>query len=82
MNLEGIATEARVAGDNVTFDMTKSLDPFWFLLIAVSGWMNQQQLQLIDYLREENRVLRQQLGKSDHGSTMSSAADWLPRPRD
>ena len=42
--------------------MTKSLDPFRFLLIAVSGWMNQQQLQLIDYLREENRVLREQLG--------------------
>jgi hypothetical protein len=38
--------------------MTKSLDPFR-LLIALSGWMNQQQLQLIDYLREENRVLRE-----------------------
>jgi hypothetical protein len=25
--------------------------------------MNQQQLQLIDYLREENRVLREQLGQ-------------------
>ena len=43
--------------------MTKSLDPFRFLLIALSGWMNQQQLQLIDYLREENRVLREQMGK-------------------
>ena len=43
--------------------MTKSLDPFRFLLIAVSGWMNQQQLELIDYLRGENRVLREQLGK-------------------
>jgi hypothetical protein len=43
--------------------MTKSLDPFRFLLIAVSGWMNQQQWQLIHYLREENRVLREQLGK-------------------
>jgi len=29
---------------NVTFDMTRSLDPFRFVLIAVSGWMNQQQL--------------------------------------
>ena len=27
--------------------MTKSLDPFRLLLIAVCGWMNQQQLQLI-----------------------------------
>jgi len=43
--------------------MTKSLDPFRFLLMALSGWMNQQQLQLIDYLREENRVLREQLGE-------------------
>jgi hypothetical protein len=43
--------------------MTKSLDPFRFLLITVAGWMNQQQLQLIDYLREENRVLREQLGE-------------------
>jgi putative transposase len=43
--------------------MTKSLDPFRFLLIALSGWMNQQQLQLINYLREENRVLREQLGE-------------------
>jgi putative transposase len=43
--------------------MTKSLDPFRFLLIALSGWMNQQQLQLIDYLGEENRVLREQLGE-------------------
>src|ERR1700679_3177190 len=38
------------------------LDPFRFLLIAVSGWMNQRQLQVIDYLREEKRVLREQHG--------------------
>src|SRR4051812_37059559 len=38
------------------------LDPFGFLLIAVSGWMNQTQVQMIEYLREENRVLREQLG--------------------
>src|SRR5215467_1065472 len=60
---KGSPTGPCTAGDNVTFLMTKSLDPFRFLLIAVSGWMNQQQLELIDYLREENRVLREQLGK-------------------
>jgi len=38
------------------------LDPFRFLLTTVSGWMNQRQLQVIDYLREENHVLREQLG--------------------
>ena len=42
--------------------MPRVLDPFRFVLIAVAGWMNQQQLQMIDYLREENRVLREQLG--------------------
>src|SRR5215469_12765041 len=42
--------------------MQRVLDPFQFLLIAVSGWMNHRQLQVIEYLREENRVLREQLG--------------------
>jgi hypothetical protein len=42
--------------------MTTSLDPFRFVLIAMSGWMNRQQLELINYLREENRVLRERLG--------------------
>jgi transposase InsO family protein len=32
------------------------------VLIAVAGWTSQRQLQIIDYLREENRVLREQLG--------------------
>ena len=32
------------------------------MLIAASGWMNHRQQPVIDYLREENRVLREQLG--------------------
>jgi hypothetical protein len=32
------------------------------LLMALAGWINQQQREVIDYLQEENRVLRQQLG--------------------
>ena len=32
------------------------------MLICVAGWMNQQQQHAIEYLREENRVLREQLG--------------------
>ncbi len=43
-------------------EMSRVLDPFRFVLIAVAGWMNQRQLLVIDYLREENRVLREQLG--------------------
>ncbi len=35
--------------------MPTVLDPFRFLLIAVAGWMQSRQLQMIEYLREENR---------------------------
>ena len=30
-----------------------------FLLLLVSGWLNRQQHAVIDYLREENRILRE-----------------------
>jgi hypothetical protein len=36
--------------------------PLRFVLVALAGWMNQQQRDVIDYLQEENRVLREQLG--------------------
>src|SRR5678816_3255711 len=36
--------------------MTRVVHPFRFLLIAVGGWMNESQLQMIEYLREEGRV--------------------------
>jgi hypothetical protein len=42
--------------------MSRVLDPFRFLLIALVGWMNQQPVQMIEYLNEENHVLREQLG--------------------
>lgn len=32
------------------------------VLIGIAGWMNERQQQTIEYLREENRVLREQLG--------------------
>jgi putative transposase len=40
----------------------KALNPFQFVVIALAGWMNQWQQNVIEYLREENRVPRQQLG--------------------
>ena len=43
--------------------MPRMLDPVQFVLIAIAGWMNQRQEQMIEYLREENRVLREQLGE-------------------
>jgi putative transposase len=42
--------------------MRARLDPFSFLVISIAGWMNQRQQQIIEYLGEENRVLREQIG--------------------
>jgi putative transposase len=41
----------------------KVLNPFQFVVIVLAGWMNQRQQSVIEYLREENRVLREQLGE-------------------
>ncbi len=37
--------------------------PLQFLLLLFAGWLNRRQHAVIDDLREENRVLREQLGK-------------------
>ena len=42
--------------------MRAVLDPFSFLVVTIAGWMNQRQHQVIEYLVEENRVLREQIG--------------------
>ena len=33
-----------------------------FVLVALAGWINREQQEVIDYLKEESRVLREQLG--------------------
>ena len=33
-----------------------------FFVFTMAGWLNRHQQDLIDYLREENRILREQLG--------------------
>ena len=42
--------------------MRPGFDPFRLLLVALAGRLNQQQQDVIDYLQEENHVLREQLG--------------------
>ncbi len=39
-----------------------SLNPWQLFLISIAGWMNRKQGDGIDYLNEENRVLRELLG--------------------
>ena len=42
--------------------MRLAIDPFRLLLISLADWLNQRQQDVIEYLLEENRVLREQLG--------------------
>ena len=44
--------------------------PWTLFTVAVAGWMSQQQQEVIAYLREENRILREQLGRKRHLATV------------
>ena len=37
--------------------------PLQMILVVLAGWINRQQLAIIDYLKEENRVLRELHGR-------------------
>ncbi len=39
------------------------IHPWQILVAAMAGWITRQQDQVIDYLREENRDLKQQIGR-------------------
>ena len=59
--------------------------PLRFPLVAIAGWIHQQQRDVIDYLQEENRVLREQLGPrrlrftDDQRVRFAAKARTLPR---
>lgn len=42
--------------------MFRSVQPLQFLLTLLAGWINRQQLDVIEYLREENLLLKERLG--------------------
>ncbi len=54
-------------------------------MVAVAGWMNRQQQEVIAYLREENRILREKLGHKriilnlDQKQRLAKAAKKLGR---
>jgi len=43
--------------------MSFILQPWQLLLFVFAGWVNRQQQEVIDYLRTENQVLKETLGK-------------------
>lgn len=42
--------------------MPAMMTPLTFLLALLASWVNRQQLAVIEYLQEENRILREKLG--------------------
>ncbi len=44
------------------YAMSASIAPFKLLLLMFAGWVNRHQLDVIEYLQEENRVLKERLG--------------------
>jgi len=44
--------------------VTNQPSPFTLVLTALAGWFNRKQQDVLEYLREENRVLREQIGPS------------------
>jgi len=40
-----------------------TLQPWQFYFVVLAGWVNRQQQQVIEYLRTENQVLKEKLGK-------------------
>ena len=43
-------------------EMSTSFAPFQFLVLMFAGWVNRRQLDMIEYLQQENRALKARLG--------------------
>lgn len=54
--------------------MSLLLLPFQLVLLMFAGWVNRHQLDVIEYLQEENRVLKERVGVGAFVSPTPSAA--------
>ena len=54
------------------------MTPLHFLLVCFAGWMNHRQQLVIEYLQEEIRVLKEQLGKRPHFNDDQRRRTWRP----
>ena len=46
----------------VRFRMLSALNPLSFVIASLAGWLSENQQRSIEYLVEENRILREQIG--------------------
>jgi hypothetical protein len=42
--------------------MPSLIQPLHFLLMMFAGWVNRHQLDVVEYLKEENRMLKERMG--------------------
>jgi transposase InsO family protein len=52
---------SRRTGPGAVASLDVSVAPLQFLLLVFAGWVNRHQAEVVAYLQEENRVLREQL---------------------
>ena len=60
--------------------MSFVLQPWQLLAAILAGWVNREQQQRIEYLRTENQVLKEKLGKKrillNTGLVRQTSPDW------
>jgi hypothetical protein len=56
------------------------LPPWTFLVVAIAGWIRRHQEAALEYLREENRVLREQLGPAPTAESLRRRAGFKHLP--
>ena len=49
--------------ESIGCTMSFVLQPWQLLFVILAGWVHRQQQQVIEYLRTENQVLKEKLGK-------------------
>ena len=59
--------------------MSTFVSPQIFLVSLLAGWLNQEQQKVLEYLQEENRVLKAQLGQRLRLSDEAASTGLRPR---
>ena len=56
--------------------MNLVLQPWHLMVMYLASWINCQQQDVIEYLRTENQVLKENLVRNESCSTMIKGDDW------
>lgn len=56
--------------------MLRSIRPLQFPVTLLAGWISRPQLDAIEHLKEENRLLKERLGAHAFDSPTLNGVDW------